>query len=317
MVESELPSCPWEVIGSDIFVFESKLYVVIIDYYSRRIEALLVHVQTSGAIIYVMKSVFSRFGVTKIVRSDNGRCYDSDEFRNFAASHGFQLVTSSPRYPQSNGLAEGAVKIVKKLWLKNEDKIEVLSVYRTTPLSTGYSPSELMFGRAVRSTFGLPRFCQVDYEEFEKKNENRKTEIKQNFDKKYRVSEMPELNVNDKVSIKSPSDAGTGGIVVRKDPLPDSYWGRIGDKELRRNRKHLFLRHENEFDKFFENDLGSCLVDTKCSIVPSPLLNDNGEKAPATALNAASAAEPDETPVTTTRSGRLVQPHRYSDMVYS
>ena len=110
---------------------------MIIDYYSKWIEALPVHAQTSGAVIYVMKSAFSRFGVPKTVRSVNGRCYDRDEFRNFAANFGFQLVTCNPCYPQSNGLAEGTVKIVKKLWLKNADKIEALSVYRTTPLSTG------------------------------------------------------------------------------------------------------------------------------------------------------------------------------------
>ena len=79
----------------------------------------------------------------------------------------------------------------------------------------------------------------------------------------------------------------------------------------------MFLLHDNEFDSFFENDLGSCLVDTKGPIVYGLLLNDSGEEAPATVLEAASASEPNETLVTTTRSGRLVRPHRYSDMVYS
>ncbi|XP_067933362.1 uncharacterized protein [Watersipora subatra] len=45
-----------------------------------------------------------------------------------------------------------------------------------------------------------------------------------------------------------------------------------------------------------------------------PGLLPSGEEAPATALDTASAAEPDETPATITRSGRLVRPHRYSDM---
>ena len=46
---------------------------------------------------------------------------------------------------------------------------------------------------------GLPRSHQIDYEKFAHKDENRKTEIKRNFDKKYRVSELPKLNINDKV----------------------------------------------------------------------------------------------------------------------
>jgi len=35
MIESELPSAPWMVIGSDIFTFEKQLYLVVKDYYSK------------------------------------------------------------------------------------------------------------------------------------------------------------------------------------------------------------------------------------------------------------------------------------------
>ena len=229
MVEGQLPSCPWEVIGSDVFTFKSKLYLVMIDYYSRWIEAIPISTQTSGSVIIAMRNVFACFGVPKVVRSDNGPCFDSKELRKFGESSGFTIITSSPRYPQSNGMAECAVKTVKKLWCKNDDKLLALSVYRTTPLSTGYSPSELMFGRSVRSSLGMSYAGKVDYEDFEDKECLRQEVIKSKWDKKYRVTRLPELQAGDRVWVKSPSDLGAEGFIVRKDALPDSYWVRVGN----------------------------------------------------------------------------------------
>ena len=77
-----------------------------IDYYTRWIEACKIPFQTSSAIISAMKSVFSRQGVLKKVRSDNASYFVSSEFQTFACSWVFKTATSSPRYAQSYGLAE-------------------------------------------------------------------------------------------------------------------------------------------------------------------------------------------------------------------
>ena len=42
--------------------------------------------------------------------TDNGPQFDSAEFAMFAKKWSFKHDTSSPRYPQSNGKAENAVK---------------------------------------------------------------------------------------------------------------------------------------------------------------------------------------------------------------
>jgi len=63
MVERDLPSGLWEVVGSDLFTFDNDLYVVFIDYYSRWIEAVKVDSQTSRTVIKACWKVFSHFGI--------------------------------------------------------------------------------------------------------------------------------------------------------------------------------------------------------------------------------------------------------------
>lgn len=68
-------------------------------------------------IIVPLKSIFARHGIPEM--SDNGPQFSGQAFTSFADSYGFRLITSSPRFPQSNGEAERMVQTVKNL-LKNQ-----------------------------------------------------------------------------------------------------------------------------------------------------------------------------------------------------
>jgi hypothetical protein len=240
VVDEPLPQGPWEEIAADLFVFDHCNYLVVIDYYSKWIETAKLLDQTSVSVIKELRRIFSCYGIPSKLRSDNGRCFDSRQMRDFADHWGFTHDTSSPRYPQSNGLAERAVGIVKKLWSGNGDRDAALLAYRTTPLKCGYSPSQLLYARAVRSGLGQPIEEFVDYELFETFMEREKELAKEKWDKKYRAKTLPRLKAGERVWVKSPSDPGKEGIVVREDTHPDSYWVKVGDSEIRRNRKHLF-----------------------------------------------------------------------------
>ena len=61
---------------------------------------------TSHAVITAMKLIFSRHGLPETLRSDNGPQFSSQEMVEFTSSYGIQHVTSSPYFPQSNGMAE-------------------------------------------------------------------------------------------------------------------------------------------------------------------------------------------------------------------
>ena len=87
--------------------------------------------------ISALKYVFAGLGVSKTARSDNWLWYNSKECVEFAKTYGFYSITSSPRYPESNGLAESAVRAVRHIWQRSTGKITALMAYRMTPLATG------------------------------------------------------------------------------------------------------------------------------------------------------------------------------------
>jgi hypothetical protein len=103
-----------------------------------------------------------------------------------------------------------------------------------------------MFGRPLKSNLGVPYESDVDYEDFEENEALRRRRIKCRWDKKYRVAKLPGLEAGQTVFVKSPSDIGKSGTVLRKDKSPESYWVRVGQSEIRRNRKHLFLLHDHD-----------------------------------------------------------------------
>lgn len=84
--------------------------------------------------------------------SDNGPQYGSLEFATFAKNYELIHQTSSPRYSQSNGEAERAVKTINSLLVNTEDPFLVLMAYHSTPLQNGYSPAELLMGRKIHTT---------------------------------------------------------------------------------------------------------------------------------------------------------------------
>ena len=84
----------------------NRHYVVVVDYYSRYIEVLELHSQTTNSVIQALKTTFARHGIPMVIFSDNGPRYNSAQFTSFTTSYGFQHHNSSPRFPQSNGAAE-------------------------------------------------------------------------------------------------------------------------------------------------------------------------------------------------------------------
>ena len=153
----EIPQCPWEKIGCDIFTFNNRDYLCTVDYFSDYFEIDEQYkAKTGAAVIGKLKKRFATHGIPDTFHSDNGPLFNSNEFSAFAALYEFELVTSSPEYPQSNGKVENAVKTSKNLMKKatttNSDFQLALLDWRNTPTEgMKSSPAQRMFGRRTRT----------------------------------------------------------------------------------------------------------------------------------------------------------------------
>ena len=58
------------------------------------------------------KLVFSEYNWPETLISENGPCYTMNAFTSVMNAYHVNHITSSPHYPQSNGLAEKYVLIV-------------------------------------------------------------------------------------------------------------------------------------------------------------------------------------------------------------
>ena len=107
-----------------------------------------------------IKQIFMEYGWPDTIVSDNRPCYTSEAFRKLMTENRVNHITSSPHYPQLNGLAEKYVQIIKNLFYKakeeGQDLHKCLMIYRNTPLSNHLqSPMQILSSRSTRSTLPL------------------------------------------------------------------------------------------------------------------------------------------------------------------
>ena len=120
---SEVPPHPWHTLGSDLFYFQRIDFLVVVDYFSKYLIVRKIPNSTSSAVIKELGLIFSEFGSPLVFRSDNGPCYSSQEFKFFMQNWLVEHRTSSPHYPQSNGLAESMEKVLNDRISKQRELI--------------------------------------------------------------------------------------------------------------------------------------------------------------------------------------------------
>jgi hypothetical protein len=148
---------PWEKVGTDLFTIHDRHYLVTVDYCSHFIELDYLPDTLSETVVTKLKHHFARHGIPDILVSDGGPQYTSSVFRNFSEKWQFQHVITSPGNSKSNGAAEAAVKVVKRMMRKchanHEDPYLGLLSLRNTPVEgLGVSPSQRLFGRRTKTT---------------------------------------------------------------------------------------------------------------------------------------------------------------------
>ena len=155
MISENPPTRPWEEVSTDLFSWNGEDYLLVVDSYSHYIEIAKLNNTSNKMVILHTKSIFACHGIPKTVKSDNGPQYSAEEYKRFSDEWGFTHVTTSPYYPQANGLAEKSVQIVKQLLRKarldGKDPYLSLLEYRNICVHNVGSPAQLCMSRRLNS----------------------------------------------------------------------------------------------------------------------------------------------------------------------
>ena len=142
-------------------------------------------------------------GVPNVIVSDGGLQYTSAEFKDFMKHWQIEHRVSSPRNPQSNGMAECCVQTTKASLIKTiegEDVDLALLTYKTTPLNHRQpSPAELLNSRKYKTqlpTRIVPTRLQESYRQIMNQGKQVQAQL---YNKNTRV--LPRLQQSQKVVV--------------------------------------------------------------------------------------------------------------------
>ena len=126
------------MVATDLQQTRNSKYLLLVDYYSRFPILHKLGSTTSRVLVQEIKAVLAELGVPNVIVSDGGPQYTSAEFKDFTKQWQVEHRVSSPRNPQSNGMAERCVQTMKASLLKTmkegEDVDLALLTYKTSPL---------------------------------------------------------------------------------------------------------------------------------------------------------------------------------------
>ena len=250
MISHKIPDRAWQTVGTDLFTWNNEQYIITTDYYSRYFELDKLHSTTASAVIHKLKAAFARHGIPETVISDNGPQYKCREFEAFADKWEFTHITSSPHYPQSNGLAEKSVQIAKLLMekAKSDKRDPYLSLleYRNTPVDSFRSPAQLLMSRRLRSV--LPNTHQqlqpqvVSQREVHARRDHQQQQQRRHYDRSARP--LPPLQEGQHIRFQE-QGRWKPAVVIRPAETDRSYHIRSAEgPEYRRNRRHLLSTNE-------------------------------------------------------------------------
>eukprot|EP00731_Ephydatia_muelleri_P010462 Em0005g1048a len=173
LASGNVPTEPWQRIHIDYAgPFEGSSWLVVVDAFSKWIEIKPQRSTTTSGTVKALREIFCRFGLPRVIVSDNGPQFSSQEFKQFCDSNNIVHIRSTPYHPKTNGLAERAVRTFKERFLASQgstDDVELrlqrfLLSYRNTPhKSTGRAPAEMLMGRKLQTKLDLLKPDSLSY----------------------------------------------------------------------------------------------------------------------------------------------------------
>ena len=319
LLNHKIPDRPWAKIGTDLFQFENKEYLVTVDYFSNFFEVDRLCSTTSGAVVKKLKGHIARYGIPDEIVSDNGPQFDSEEFQAFAQSYGFRHTRTSPHHPQSNGKAESAVKQAKKTLQTtrqsgNDFYLALLNIRSTPQEGHNSSPALRLMNRRTKTTLPTSTSLLKPYVPENTDTNIARKQLKQQRYYNKGAKELGQLRKGDRVKVQ-PFGLGKKKWIdgeVKKEVRPCSYEVEANSRIYITNRKHLRKCRPSQ-DLEVEEDISTPEIDQE-NKKPQGTQEEPKELQPRQKELDVEPAVAQEDMGYRTRSGRLsIRPVRFGD----
>ena len=146
---------PFERIHLDFLDYEGHKFFVMVDAFTQWIEIRLMKKTDLESLKKVLNEIFNTFGDPGTIVCDNGPPFSATGFEDYCRTREISLVHSPAYHPQSNGLAERAVRTFKEQMGKINRELGNVPIllrverflydYRHSPTSSGDSPASRVF----------------------------------------------------------------------------------------------------------------------------------------------------------------------------
>ena len=253
LLPTEVPERPWQILGTDLFEWEKKKFLIVADYYSEWFEIeQLTQDSTAKTVIGSTSKWFATHGIPEKVIGDNGPPFHGYEYAGFARKFGFTHQTISPYHSQANGLIEKCVGIAKAILSKckqtKQDPYLALLNHRNTPRDGVGSPAQHLLGRRtctrLPTTASLLKPSAKEPQEVTGRLLADRGKAKSYYDRGAKA--LPKLQANDTVRVRSQEGTwGPARLLPDKHPYRSHSVMVPSGRVYRRNRRDILKTQED------------------------------------------------------------------------
>ena len=154
IIHHDIPLRPWVVVSANVFHFNNKNYLCIVDYHGKFPVIKGLERLSAESLVNTVKIIFTKYGIPQKILSNTGTSFISDTFWQFCKSINVEQAASLVYHHQSNGQVKACIKFIKCTFKKCSDlgrdiNMALLQIC-TTPLGQDLpSPVTLMFNQQV------------------------------------------------------------------------------------------------------------------------------------------------------------------------
>ena len=149
---------PMNDLGIDLFDALGKKWLAVVCRFSGYAWLANLKKTTTASVLESLENLFLEYGYPSSIRTDGGPQFRSD-FVEYCKVKNIRHELASPYNPESNGLAEAAVKNLKSLVIRcnegNEDLKEAIAAWRNMVRTDGSSPAQMFFNRNLKQSLPL------------------------------------------------------------------------------------------------------------------------------------------------------------------